>query len=73
MTDPQEQNSLPADIEKITAPVVQKVPEPLRPEVLRAFGRVFHRTARLHIGPLPDPETLERYGRLIPNGCERIM
>jgi uncharacterized membrane protein len=24
-------------------------------------------------GPLPPPEALERYGRIIPNGAERIM
>ncbi|MCK5841950.1 MAG: DUF2335 domain-containing protein [Candidatus Sabulitectum sp.] len=27
----------------------------------------------LHIGPLPDPDTLERYNNIIPNGAERIM
>jgi uncharacterized membrane protein len=73
MSDTPEPNRLPAEIEKIAASVVQKVPEQLRPEVIRAFGLVFRRTVRFHSGPLPDPETLERYGRLIPNGCERIM
>ena len=27
----------------------------------------------MHSGPLPSPETLEGYSRLIPNGAERIM
>jgi len=26
-----------------------------------------------HSGPIPDPETLERYDSIIPNGAERIM
>lgn len=26
-----------------------------------------------HTGPIPDPETLERYDSIIPNGAERIM
>lgn len=26
-----------------------------------------------HSGPIPDPETLERYDSLITNGAERIM
>lgn len=28
---------------------------------------------RIHIGPLPSPETLEQYSKIIPNGAERIM
>jgi uncharacterized membrane protein len=26
-----------------------------------------------HSGPLPDPETLNRYNEIIPNGADRIM
>lgn len=29
--------------------------------------------ARHHMGPLPDPEDMARYGNIIPNGAERIM
>ncbi len=29
--------------------------------------------SRIHSGPLPDPETLSRYCKVIPNGAERIM
>lgn len=27
----------------------------------------------MRIGPLPDPEALEQYDRIVPNGAERIM
>lgn len=29
--------------------------------------------ARFSSGPLPDPETLERYGQIVPGGAERIF
>ncbi|MFC5920876.1 DUF2335 domain-containing protein [Neisseria weixii] len=29
--------------------------------------------ARHHMGPLPDPDDMARYGSIIPNGAERIM
>lgn len=28
---------------------------------------------KLHIGPIPDPDSLAQYNEIIPNGAERIM
>ena len=29
--------------------------------------------SKIHVGPIPDPETLRAYSEIIPNGAERIM
>lgn len=41
-----------------------------RQQIIRSLVFTLHKT---HIGPLPDPETLEGYAGLITNGAERIM
>ena len=33
--------------------------------------QVIQRITRFHSGPLPDPETLSAYAKLIPNGADR--
>ncbi|MGC2402382.1 MAG: DUF2335 domain-containing protein, partial [Acidobacteriaceae bacterium] len=71
--NPPESEKLPAEIEKIAGPVILKLPEQLRPEVRGVVRRVVHQTIKFHSGPLPDPETLEGYARLIPNGAERLL
>lgn len=35
--------------------------------------QVIQRITRFHSGPLPDPETLSAYAKLIPNGADRVM
>ncbi|ELR72618.1 hypothetical protein C900_00997 [Fulvivirga imtechensis AK7] len=41
-------------------------------EILRSitFTLIQEKT---HSGPIPDPETLSHYNKIIPNGAERIM
>ena len=62
-------DKLPAEIEKIAAPVIDSLPQERRASVTKVFKQI----SRFHSGPLPDAETLEHYNRIIPNGADRIM
>lgn len=42
-------------------------------EIVRAFSIGFMHIQKSHSGPLPDPDTLEQYSKIIDNGAERIM
>lgn len=50
------------DLAKITPEVLVGLPEDQRQELLEMLV-----VAKSHQGPLPAPETLEHYGRIIPN------
>lgn len=50
--------------------IFDAVPKNKRPQLIRGIAMT---VMKAHSGPLPDPETLERYSVLIPNGAERIM
>lgn len=41
-------------------------------EVIKTVGFVSLK-ATSHSGPLPDPESLQKYNEIIPNGADRIM
>lgn len=38
-------------------------------EILQSFVSI----TTMHAGPIPDPQTLESYNQIIPNGADRIM
>ncbi|RPH33516.1 MAG: DUF2335 domain-containing protein [Bacteroidales bacterium] len=61
-------------IEKELTSVNPKIFEGVNPQkkqqILRGFAFSMQ---KVHIGPLPTPETLREYSALIPNGAERIM
>lgn len=65
-------DQLPAEVRQAAAAILAKLPEKLRGDVSRLVGVVVEQT-KFHSGPLPDPDTLERYGQLIDGGCERLM
>jgi len=62
-------DTLPAEIEKIVASVIESLPTERRAAVTQVFKQI----SGFHSGPLPDAETLEHYNRIIPDGAERIM
>lgn len=61
-------------IEKELTSVNPKIFEGVTPQkkqqILKGFAFTMQ---KIHIGPLPAPETLREYSALIPNGAERIM
>lgn len=65
----------PIKLEKALKPVIQAVlqkgesAEQTTADLVRQVTTV----VRKHRGPLPDPETLAAYNKLIPNGAERCM
>ncbi len=59
----------PADIEALTAPILAALPEEKRAAVIRVAQQI----KSFHSSPLPDPDTLRAYAKLIPNAPERIM
>lgn len=46
------------------------IPNQKKSRLIKTFVQVISKT---HIGPLPDPETLERYSEIIPDGANRVM
>ena len=56
----QNQERLPVDTEEVVAPVVESLPK----KKSIAVGTLVRHISS-HSGPLPDPETLEKYNRII--------
>jgi len=50
------------------ARIVERLSEPEQAVIVRAFREI-----TVHQGPLPDPDSLERYNRTITDGANRIM
>jgi uncharacterized membrane protein len=69
VTEDNDNSQLPAGIAKIATPVIDTLPKDKR----AAVAQIAREVSRYHSGPLPDPETLAHYSRIIPNGAERIM
>lgn len=51
-------------------PGLSNIPEPQRKEII---SRVLKISSSHHIGPIPSPDSLEKYNNIIPNGADRIM
>ncbi len=62
-------DSRPADIEWLAGPIRAALSEEKRAAVVAVAQQI----RNFHSGPLPDPDTLRAYAKLIPNGAERIM
>ena len=64
----------PEKIERTLIQVNPKIFEGIKKEkkeqIISAISFSF---SKIHIGPLPDPETLAEYSKLIPEGADRIM
>lgn len=56
-------------LEEIDPNLFKGVPKDKRDQI----ARIIYSVQKFHSGPLPAPETLEEYSRLIPQGAERIM
>jgi uncharacterized membrane protein len=70
-----EENSFSlADLEKRLVEdnpkLFEGIPKPKRQQIVKTLLVSIKKT---HNGPIPDPESLEEYSRIIPNGAERIM
>lgn len=48
----------------------RNIPQDKRAKIIRSVAITMKKS---HSGPLPDPETLDSYNEIIPNGAERIM
>jgi len=59
-------DNLPVEV----AQLIETLPVEKRAAVAKVFVR---QISKYHSGPLPDPETLEGYSRLIEGGAERMM
>src|SRR4051812_26805834 len=62
------------EVEEIILRDVPELKEKLTGKEIQTLSRVVAiRTESIHSGPLPRPADLEAYGRVIPNGAERLM
>lgn len=59
-------------LRSINPRIFEGVNKKKKEEILRSVTITLIQS-KSHSGPLPAPETLEEYNRLIPNGAERIM
>lgn len=50
---------------------LDNIPEDKKREIYTEVTRIVRKS--LHVGPLPPPEQLAKYNKIIPNGAERIM
>lgn len=64
-TTPQPAKTQSPEIEKI----LESVPKEKREQVISQIVSM----ERTHIGPLPDPQTLQSYADIIPDGANRVM
>jgi uncharacterized membrane protein len=65
--DPQDTTS--TDIETAADPILAASSDEKRAAVIRLVQQI----ESIHLGPLPHPDALRAYAKLIPNGGERIM
>jgi uncharacterized membrane protein len=71
---PEENNNITQKIEQELTRVEPKIFDGIKKEKKQQLIKSFALTIqKVHIGPLPDPETLKEYSEIIPNGAERIM
>jgi len=52
--------------------ILKNIPQEKRSALARASFQASEMLV-IHQGPLPDPETLAKYGEIIPEGADRIM
>lgn len=58
------------ELHQVDPKVFDGVPKQRKQQIVRA---VIQTVQKIHMGPLPDPNTLAEYNNIIPNGAERIM
>jgi uncharacterized membrane protein len=61
-------NDLETELIQVNPKIFSGINKKKKQEILQSFVSV-----TMHSGPIPDPETLERYNQMIPNGADRIM
>jgi uncharacterized membrane protein len=69
----QSEQVAPLPLEQLPSKVrdlVQKLPVQDRGEAIKLF---MMKTTTAHSGPIPDPDTLDRYNSIIPGAGERIL
>ena len=73
------QSEIGAELVKADPELIRGLNKRERERLSRALSSVetsiaLHMRSEVHhSGPIPDPDTLERYDSIIPNGAERIM
>lgn len=68
---PTKEKEIAQQITEEAPEVFKNMPKDKKATLLKAVTKVT--VSRMHIGPLPDPETLAAYSNLIPDGANRIM
>lgn len=59
---------------QVNPKIFKGIPAEQKRSIVHAFMQVEQKIELTHhSGPLPDPQTLEKYNAIIPNGAERIM
>ena len=57
-------------LRRIYPDIFEGIDETQKQKIIYGFMISFNRS---HVGPLPDPESLEYYNEIIPKGADRIM
>lgn len=57
-------------LEQVDPNIFDGISKQKRQQIVKGVTVTMHKT---HIGPLPDPETLNGYSVIIPDGADRIM
>lgn len=63
--------SIEQQLEEVNPELFDGIPETKKTEILRVFS--FQTKITKHSGPLPSPEDLGKYAKVIPEGADRIM
>lgn len=70
---PQTRESEELELPKDIKDVLELVPEEKRTKALEKLTLISVKSTESHIGPIPHPQILEGYDRLIPGAAEKIM
>lgn len=65
-----ELSKIEKNLKEVDPKIFEGLPKQKKQQIIKSFAYTMHKT---HVGPLPDPETLLEYNKIIPNGADRIM
>lgn len=63
------EESIAQKLTKVDPKVFEGIPKDKKERIIHSLAVI----QKTHSGPLPDPDTYERYAAIIPNGGDRIM
>lgn len=67
---PEELKELEQDLKSLNPKIFNGLSKDKKQELLHSFALTVYKS---HSGPLPDPESLVDYDKVIPNGADRLM